>query len=75
MKNKQSITSPKNHNHLLLADPKDTETCDLPNEESKIAILGKCNKLQKKKKRKENSTKSGKQYLNKMKSLTKTEKS
>lgn len=54
MINQEGITSSQNQNNLLITDPKDMKTCDLPNEEFKIVILGKCNELPKNIERKVN---------------------
>lgn len=69
-KTSRNITPPKNHNNLPVTDHKGMAILDLPNEKFKIAVLGKLNEIQ----NKDNSTKSGKQSMNKM-SLKKQQKS
>ena len=46
MTNQESITSPNDCNNLPVTNPEDMEICNLPNEEFKIAVLGRLNELQ-----------------------------
>lgn len=45
MKNQGNVTSPQGHSHLLVTDPKDMETYNLPNKEFKRALVRKLNEL------------------------------
>lgn len=45
MESQGTMTSPKNHNNLLVTDPKDVEICNLP-DEFKVIVFRKLNKLQ-----------------------------
>lgn len=69
MKNQGNMTPLKNNNNLLVTDYESMEICNLPNKDIKTAVLRNFNDLE------ENTAKSGKQYMNKMRSLTKTQKS
>lgn len=62
MKSEGNITSPKDHNNLLLTELKDMEICNLPNKEFKMAVFKEANWVTIK--YEENSMKSGKQYMN-----------
>lgn len=68
MENQGNMISPKNHNNLLITEHKDMKISDLLDKEFKVIILKKLSELQEAKK--DNSAKSGKQYMNKM-NLTK----
>lgn len=56
------------HNNPLITEPKDVEIWDVHSKEFKIAILRKYSELQRSI---DNSVKWGKQYTNKMRTLTK----
>lgn len=68
MKNQDNVTPPKDYSNLPITKPKNIEICDFPDKEFKVAVLRKLNELQE---NADNSVISGKQYMNKMKSLTK----
>lgn len=76
-KNQGNMTPKVNHNNFLITKDKNMEISDLSNKECKIAILRKLNELLQKqinkqnKTLKDNSMISGKQYMNKTRSLTK----
>lgn len=65
--------SPKDNNNPPITDLKAMEFCDLADKKSEIAVLMKLNKL--KKTEKDNLKKSGEQYMNKLRNLTKRQKS
>lgn len=62
MESHRNMTSQRDYNNLPLTNPRDTEICNLSNQEFKISY---------KKTHKGNSMKSGKQCANKMRSFQK----
>lgn len=68
MKNQGNMTPLKNNNNLLVTDYESMEICNLPNKDIKTAVLRNFNDLE------ENTAKSGKQYMNKMKISIKRQK-
>lgn len=46
MKNQGNMTSTKDHNNPPTTKPKETDICDLPDKELKIAVLWKFDELQ-----------------------------
>lgn len=77
MKNQGNRTSPKDYNYRPVTDLKDMKIYNLHGKDFEIAILRKLNELLQKqinkqnKTLKDNSMISGKQYMNKTRSLTK----
>lgn len=70
MKKPENMTPPKEQNNFSVMNPKDMELCNLPQKEFKIPVLRMFNKLQRNP-QKNNSSKSRKQHMIKMRSLTK----
>lgn len=68
-KNLRKHDTTKGSNNVPVTYPKDKEFCDFPDKEFKISVLQ--ISMSYKKTQKDKSTKAGKQYTNKMKSLTK----
>lgn len=64
MKNQGNMIPSKENNKLLVTDPKEMETRELPEKKFKIIVLKKPRELQEK--RENNLTKPGNQYKNKM---------
>lgn len=64
MKNQGNMIPSKENNKLLVTDPKEMETRELPEKQFKIIVLKKPRELQEK--RENNLTEPGNQYKNKM---------
>lgn len=57
------MTPLKDHNNFSVTNPKDMDICNLPNKEFRKAVLRKLSELQE---NKDNATKQGKQFTNKV---------
>jgi len=68
MENQGNMTPPKDHGNLPITKPRNFEICYFPDNEFKLAVLRKLSELHE---NTSNSVISGKQYMNKMRSLTK----